>query len=97
MSRVLLTSTQVAKRAGLSVHAFHKIKKLYNPMDFESSILNHRSRPSQKDPSVRKPYWWLNDARFGKNFPDRFGGNTVKWYSDKIDGLFCEIGIGGVL
>jgi hypothetical protein len=96
MSRVLLTSTQVAQRAGLSVHKFLANKKLYDPNTFQKSILNYRARASRKKENTWRAYWYLNDTYWGFN-KKSIHGNTVKWYSDRVDELFEKIGIGGLI
>lgn len=88
--KTLLTSTQVAQRAGLSVVKFNEI--LYN-----KKVLNKRGRPSRKNPRVFKPFWELLESEFGKNIPSMHGGGTVKFYANKVDDLLSRVGLRGVL
>jgi len=91
-SRTLLTTTQVAKRAGLTVHAFMKNKKIFDSANFSKTILNHRGRPSRKTKGEWRAYWYLQNPYFGTNIKDAHGGYTVKWYSDRVDELFRLVG-----
>ena len=88
--RELLTSAQVAKRAGLSVEAFYANKKIYDSNDFENSITNKRGKKCNKT-GIYKPYWYLNDTKFGINKE-----NSIRWFSDKIDELFLVTEIGSL-
>ena len=88
MSRVLLTSTQVAQRAGQSVHAFLANKKLYDPLKYDKT--------KQKEKRCMETYWWLNDTYWGVNKSSKYG-NTVKWYSDRVTELYKKIGAGGLI
>lgn len=86
----LLTVTQVAKRAGLSAKKFNEIL-------YAKNVINHRGRPSKKDPKVMKPFWELLEHEFGKNIPNHHGGGSVKFYANKVDDLLCHVGLGGIL
>jgi len=85
----LLTSTDVAKRAGLSAVKLNAI--LYS-----KGILNKRGRPSKKDPKVFKPFWEILEFKFGKNIPSHHGGGVVKFYPHMVDELLVEAGLGGL-
>ena len=91
MSRILLTSTQVAEKVNLS-------SKRFNELLYEKKILNKRGRRSKKDPKKFKPYWDLIELKYGQNFPrPYFGGNTVRFYEDMVETMFADIGIGSLI
>jgi hypothetical protein len=90
MPRVLLNSTQVAVKAGLSAKAF-------NELLYKKEILNKRGRQSKKNPKVFKPYWDLLDLKYGQNNRTPHGGNNVKFYENMIPTLFSAVGVGSLV
>jgi hypothetical protein len=87
MSQVLLTSTQVASKIGLSAKAF-------NELLYKKGILNKRGRPSKKHKGVFKPFWYLLEPTYGKNIKSHHNVNNVKFYEHTLLSLFKEIGVG---
>ena len=87
---VLLTSTQVAAKVGLSA-------KVFNELLYKKEILNKRGRPSKKNPQTFKPFWFLLDLKYGQNNPNPHGGNTVKFYENMLPTLFTAVGRGGLV
>jgi len=87
---VLLTSTQAAAKAELSAKAF-------NELLYKKEILNKRGRPSKKNPQIFKPFWFLLDLKYGRNYPNAHGGNTVKFYENMLPTLFRAVGRGGLI
>ena len=96
MERTFLNSKEVAKRAGISVQAFYKNKKLYDSANFDKSIVNLRGRKSRKRAGVFRMYWYLNNTYYGFNKKGIYGGSTIQWYSDKVDELFGVVGLKGL-
>ena len=88
----LLTSTEVAKRVGLSAVAFNK--HLQN-----KGVMYRRGRESRKHKGVHKPYWWIDDdyLKFGVNKIQFTGGSIPRWYESRVDEFINSIGLGGVL
>ena len=75
-----LTTSQVAKRFGISGIALNKILA-------KNNVIIKKGRPARSEKGKYRPYWWINQEfiQYGYNKVNARGGSEPKWYLWKIE------------